>query len=145
MAFFGPKNVYTPSTLVGNWQDDRMDKWFQEKQRYAKVYALPSRGSTGWSKTSDAIGDTMKDEMTKKSTIVREMDAVGLRSFVLPPDEMYATTQKREFANPDDRAALPVHHIEDGFDKEWLREYRKTWTHADGFLYTRKGPGQALA
>jgi len=70
MAFFGPKNVYTPSTLVGNWQDDRMDKWFQEKQRYAKVYALPSRGSTGWSKTSDAIGDTMKDEMTKKYYLV---------------------------------------------------------------------------
>ncbi|CAD7974722.1 unnamed protein product [Amoebophrya sp. A120] len=133
---WGPKNIFTPTTLCGNWSEDRWDKEFQEKQRYAKVYALPGRGSTGWTKTSDAIGENMKEEMIKKVTVVREIDV--LKYAQLPPEEMYSTHNRRDFNDPNDRYVPPERAREDAFDPEWLAEYRKTWTHADGWLYTRK-------
>ncbi|CAD7946486.1 unnamed protein product [Amoebophrya sp. A25] len=135
MASWGPKNVFTPTTLCGNWSEDRWDVKFQEKVRYSKVYSLPTRSAGNWSKTSDAHGDWCREEMIKKNTVVREIDYLKRDDIDL--SETYATTQRAVFTDPKTRPVSP--DVNPFLGKErFLEDYRKTWTSSDGHQFYRK-------
>mmetsp|Transcript_111297 Transcript_111297/g.197115 ORF Transcript_111297/g.197115 Transcript_111297/m.197115 type:complete len:139 (+) Transcript_111297:95-511(+) len=126
----GGKNIYSHSSLMSNWFEERFEIKHQEAA-IMKAMSMPTKTAKTWSQTSHGYGSEHKDAMSKS---VMATETGNWLKYQKDGADRYHTTAGRAYCHPKEQ--VPAHeapHI----PEEALKDYRQKWTKTDPLQFKR--------
>mmetsp|Transcript_9665 Transcript_9665/g.23797 ORF Transcript_9665/g.23797 Transcript_9665/m.23797 type:complete len:182 (+) Transcript_9665:69-614(+) len=129
------KAVYSGHTLVGPWDDKRMDRKFQNDYRMKKLYSLPGKSAETFTTTNSGYGAFAAREMIDSNTKIRNIDTYK-RDDLPPLEEYYKSSSRSAHDHP---AKMPMPEFIPTFDFGFVPEYQRTWSKTDPYMKRWEG------